>query len=59
MIVVDRVDLDTQITATFNTAEVPNMITTDSIKNCTSYWNKTHGKSSLRWCINSKMLIPI
>lgn len=32
LIVVDRVDLDTQITATFNTAEVPNMITTDSIK---------------------------
>lgn len=32
MIVVDRIDLDTQITATFNTAEVPNMITTDSIK---------------------------
>jgi type I restriction enzyme R subunit len=32
MIVVDRVDLDTQITATFNTADVPNMITTDSIK---------------------------
>lgn len=32
MIVVDRVDLDTQITATFNTAEVPNMITADSIK---------------------------
>jgi type I restriction enzyme R subunit len=32
MIVVDRVDLDTQITATFNTADVPNMITTDNIK---------------------------
>lgn len=32
IIVVDRVDLDTQITATFNTAEVPNMITTDNIK---------------------------
>ncbi|MEI6520468.1 MAG: HsdR family type I site-specific deoxyribonuclease [bacterium] len=32
MIVVDRVDLDTQIAATFNTAEVPNMVTTDSIK---------------------------
>jgi type I restriction enzyme R subunit len=32
LIVVDRVDLDTQITATFNTAEVPNMITTDSIR---------------------------
>jgi len=31
IIVVDRVDLDTQITATFNTAEVPNMMTTDSI----------------------------
>lgn len=32
LIVVDRIDLDTQITATFNTAEVPNMLTTDSIK---------------------------
>lgn len=32
IIVVDRVDLDTQITATFNTAEVPNMVTTDSIR---------------------------
>lgn len=32
LIVVDRIDLDTQITATFNTAEVPNMITTDNIK---------------------------
>jgi type I restriction enzyme R subunit len=32
LIVVDRVDLDTQITATFNSADVPNMITTDSIR---------------------------
>ncbi len=32
IIVVDRIDLDSQITATFNTAEVPNMMTTDSIK---------------------------
>lgn len=32
MIVVDRIDLDTQITAAFNTADVPNMLTTDSIK---------------------------
>jgi type I restriction enzyme R subunit len=32
IIVVDRVDLDTQITATFNTAEVPNMVTTDNIR---------------------------
>ncbi len=32
LIVVDRTDLDTQLTATFNTAEVPNMITTDSIR---------------------------
>ncbi|MBK5285814.1 MAG: type I restriction endonuclease subunit R, partial [Bacteroidia bacterium] len=32
IIVVDRIDLDTQITATFNTAEVPNMITTDNIR---------------------------
>ncbi len=32
IIVVDRIDLDTQLTATFNSAEVPNMITTDSIR---------------------------
>jgi type I restriction enzyme, R subunit len=32
LIVVDRIDLDTQITATFNSADVPNMITTDNIK---------------------------
>jgi len=32
MILVDRIDLDTQITATFNTAEVPNRVTADSIK---------------------------
>lgn len=32
LIVVDRIDLDTQITATFNSAEVPNMVTTDNIK---------------------------
>ena len=32
LIVVDRVDLDTQITATFNSADVPNMVTTDNIK---------------------------
>jgi type I restriction enzyme R subunit len=30
IIIVDRVDLDTQITATFNAADVPNMETTDS-----------------------------
>ena len=32
LIVVDRIDLDTQISATFNTAEIPNMVTTDNIK---------------------------
>jgi len=32
LIIVDRTDLDTQITATFNSAEVPNMVTTDNIK---------------------------
>lgn len=30
LIVVDRIDLDTQITATFNAADVANMVTTDS-----------------------------
>ena len=31
IILVDRVDLDTQITGTFNAADVPNMVTADSI----------------------------
>jgi type I restriction enzyme R subunit len=31
LIVVDRTDLDTQITGTFNAADVPNLISTDSI----------------------------
>lgn len=30
LIVVDRVDLDTQITATFNATDVPNLVSTDS-----------------------------
>ncbi|NMM35465.1 MAG: HsdR family type I site-specific deoxyribonuclease [Phycicoccus sp.] len=30
LIIVDRIDLDTQITATFNAADVPNMVSTDS-----------------------------
>jgi len=30
IIVVDRIDLDTQITATFNATDVPNMVSTDS-----------------------------
>lgn len=30
VIVVDRIDLDTQITATFNATDVPNMVSTDS-----------------------------
>jgi len=32
IILVDRTDLDTQISATFNAAEIPNVVTTDSIK---------------------------
>ena len=31
IILVDRVDLDTQITGTFNAADVPNMVTANSI----------------------------
>jgi type I restriction enzyme, R subunit len=30
LVVVDRIDLDTQITATFNTADVPNTVTADT-----------------------------
>jgi type I restriction enzyme, R subunit len=32
LIVVDRIDLDTQITGTFNAADVPNLVSTDSRK---------------------------
>lgn len=32
LIVVDRTDLDTQITATFNTAEIPNIVAADNIR---------------------------
>ncbi|WP_228980652.1 type I restriction endonuclease subunit R [Streptomyces sp. DH12] len=32
IIVVDRIDLDTQITATFNASDVPNMVSTESRK---------------------------
>ena len=32
LIIVDRIDLDTQITATFNIAEVPNVVTADNIR---------------------------
>ena len=32
IVLVDRTDLDTQITSTFKTADVPNMVTTESIK---------------------------
>ncbi|SDM10962.1 type I restriction enzyme, R subunit [Catalinimonas alkaloidigena] len=35
IILVDRVDLDTQITGTFNAADVPNLIATDSIEELT------------------------
>ena len=31
LILVDRVDLDTQITGTFNAADVPNLVATESI----------------------------
>ncbi|RJR08371.1 HsdR family type I site-specific deoxyribonuclease [Candidatus Parcubacteria bacterium] len=44
MIVVDRIDLDSQITATFNTAEVPNMVTTDNIKELHSLLEKDSRK---------------
>lgn len=32
LVLVDRTDLDTQITGTFNAADVPNVVTTESIK---------------------------
>ena len=40
IIVVDRIDLDSQIAATFNAADVPNMVTTDSIKELHDYLEK-------------------
>jgi type I restriction enzyme, R subunit len=39
MIVVDRIDLDTQITATFNAADIPNMIGAPTPgRNCKACW---------------------
>lgn len=32
IVLVDRIDLDTQISGTFNAADVPNLVTTDSIR---------------------------
>lgn len=37
MIVVDRIDLDTQITATFNAADVPNTVPADSKEDLNNY----------------------
>ena len=40
VIVVDRIDLDTQITATFNAADVANMVTADSAaSSCMTSWS--------------------
>ncbi|MEI8133201.1 MAG: HsdR family type I site-specific deoxyribonuclease, partial [Leptolinea sp.] len=44
LIVVDRIDLDSQITATFNSADVPNMVTTDNIKELHDYLEKDSRK---------------
>ena len=40
IIVVDRIDLDSQLAATFNAADVPNLVTTDSIKDLHEYIEK-------------------
>ncbi|MDR2384608.1 MAG: HsdR family type I site-specific deoxyribonuclease [Tannerella sp.] len=40
IIVVDRVDLDTQIAGIFNAADVPNLVTTDSIRELHEYLEK-------------------
>jgi type I restriction enzyme R subunit len=40
IIVVDRIDLDSQIAATFNAADVKNLVTTDSIKGLHDYLEK-------------------
>ncbi|KAA6343146.1 Type I restriction enzyme EcoR124II R protein [termite gut metagenome] len=40
IIVVDRIDLDTQIAGTFNAADVSNLVTTDSIKELHDYLEK-------------------
>ncbi|MDR1170727.1 MAG: HsdR family type I site-specific deoxyribonuclease [Prevotellaceae bacterium] len=40
IIVVDRIDLDTQISGTFNAADVPNLVTTDSIRELHDYLEK-------------------
>jgi type I restriction enzyme R subunit len=44
LIVVDRIDLDTQITATFNAADVPNMVGVGDRKELQRCWVRTCAK---------------
>lgn len=46
IIVVDRIDLDTQITATFNASDVPNLVSTESRKELQELWPRERGRSS-------------
>ena len=46
LIVVDRIDLDTQITATFNAADMPNLVGGTAARSCRSCSRRTCGRSS-------------
>ena len=48
LIVVDRIDLDTQITGTFNASDVPGVVSTDSRANCRHCLARARERSSSR-----------
>jgi type I restriction enzyme R subunit len=48
LIVVDRIDLDSQITGTFTASDIPNLVKADSRRSCSSCWRRTCARSSSR-----------
>ena len=47
LIVVDRIDLDTQITGTFYAADIPNLVKAETPRrSCSSCWRRTCARSS-------------
>lgn len=45
LVVVDRIDLNSQISATFNNSNVSNVVITDSKMNWNAYCSRTQGRS--------------
>lgn len=59
IIVIDRVDLDSQITGTFHASDVPNMVSVNSISELNDLLEKDTRKILITTIHKFKMLIPI